>query len=363
MPWIDTPTPPGAQRAARVTARAGSGRGWYEIRNAAADEAELMIYDEVGGWFGATAEEFIAELRAITAPNLRVRINSPGGSVFEGIAIANALRAHPGNVTMQVDGIAASIASVIAMAGNRLVMMPNSMLMIHNASGMCYGDAAEMAKMAEVLDLISMNLADVYATKTGGTRDEWRAAMQTESWYLPVDAVEAGLADEAVPGQAPADPQMSAAAWDLAAYGYTGPAPAQQPKPGPPPAAKTDEPAAPTLTINVADLLDDDTIARLRAAVTMPVSVEPVAAGPAETPAASPEPAPAAPELAAPTLQDRPGPEVLALSADAPTVPEPEPEPGWDEIVARLTAPTPDPWAAATSHLTTSPASSSATES
>src|SRR5690348_10202562 len=98
MPWIDVPSMPGAERVAKARARAQDtgDRGWYRFRNAAdATEAELFLYDEVGGWFGATADQFVEDLAGVTSPNLRVRVNSPGGSVFEGLAIANALRAHP----------------------------------------------------------------------------------------------------------------------------------------------------------------------------------------------------------------------------------------------------------------------------
>jgi len=164
------------EQADKLRAQHGvEAQSWYRITNAAdSDEAEVMLYDEVGGWYGATADQFIADLRGVTAPNLRVRINSPGGSVFEGIAIANALRSHPANVTCQVDGIAASIASVIAMAGDRVEMAPNTMVMIHEASGLCMGNAADMAEMEELLDLISDNIADAYAARAGGTREQWR---------------------------------------------------------------------------------------------------------------------------------------------------------------------------------------------
>ncbi|MEC3993991.1 head maturation protease, ClpP-related [Actinacidiphila sp. DG2A-62] len=236
MPWIDVPQVPGAQRAAKARARAhdAKGRSWYSIRNATSpDEAELLLYDEIGGWWGATAEDFIADLQQVTSPNLRVRVNSPGGSVFEGIAIANAIRNHPATVTVQVDALAASIASVIAMAGDTLVMSPNSMLMIHDASGICMGDAAEMTQMAAVLDAISDNIAGAYAAKAGGTVEDWRAAMKAESWYKAQDAVDAGLADEALPASAAPsgdEPEMRAR-FDLSAYGYAGP---PQPKPEPP---------------------------------------------------------------------------------------------------------------------------------
>ncbi|MBA4865918.1 Clp protease ClpP [Streptomyces sp. PSKA54] len=318
-------------------------QSWYRITNAASpDEAEVMLYDEVGGWYGATADQFIADLRGVTSPNLRVRINSPGGSVFEGIAIANALRSHPANVTIQVDGIAASIASVIAMAGDRIEMAPNTMLMIHDASGVCLGNASDMEEMAELLDLISDNIADAYAARAGGTRDEWRARMRSETWYLPEDAVEAGLADEATstPRQGePAAPDEDAEpdmlrAWDLAAYGYQGP---RQPEP-------QSEPV--TLTFNLgesfgqelADMLrktvarrPDDTAAAVED--TTPVEPAPVAEAPAPEPAEEP---PAEPEA------------------------EPEtPNDSWAADTAHLIEPA-DDWAADVAHFINPQASSSA---
>lgn len=338
MPWINIPQAPGAQRATaarnRATIPEGQARDWYTLRNATSpDEAELLLYDEIGGWWGSTAEDVIAELQGVTSPNLRVRINSPGGSVFEGIAIANALRAHAANVTVQVDSLAASIASVIAMAGDTVVMAPNSMLMIHDASGMCMGDAGDMEQMAAVLDAISDNIAGAYAAKAGGTVEDWRAAMKAESWYKAGDAVDAGLADEAMPaGAKPTDDdQQMRAAFDLVAYGYAGPA---HPKPGPPPAKTDPAPAAaaPALVVSIADVLDEDTVARLRAAVAPPVVA-----------VVEPEPAPAEPalELAEPTAA--------------------EPVDDWAASTAHLTAPAPDPWADAIAHLTT-PAAPAATD-
>jgi ATP-dependent protease ClpP protease subunit len=347
MPWIDVPQAPGAQRA-RNRARTEERRG-FEIRDAAADEAELLIYDEIDSWWGVAAAEVIAELATITAPNLRVRVNSPGGSVFEGLAIANALRSHPANVVVQVDGLAASIASVIALAGDRLVMMPNSMLMIHDASGLCIGDASDMQQMGVVLDKISDNIAGAYAAKAGGTTETWRATMRAETWYLPDEAVAAGLADEAIPAasaavEPDADDAMHAR-WDLTAYGYTGPKAPERPKPGPPPVkAAAEDTQQPAFVISIADILDDDTIARLRAAVAPnDVSAEPVGTGQDET-AADPAVAPVAAEPAAPTTD--PDPEAA------------QPEDDWAAVIARLTTPEPDPWAAAIAHLTQTPASS-----
>ena len=309
-------------------------RSWYRISNAASDdEAEVMLYDEVGGWYGATADQFIADLRGVTASRMRLRINSPGGSVFEGIAIANALRSHPAEVTVQVDGIAASIASVIAMAGDRIEMAPNSMLMIHDASGLCAGNAADMEEMAELLDLISDNIADAYAQRAGGTRDEWRARMVAETWYLPEDAVTAGLADEALtapksgePVEQPEEPEPDMArAWDLAAYGYQGP--------------RRDEQAG--LTEDIRSLIGEEIAAQLHAAVTPAAEDETPAEPVAETTPAEPAPAPAEPE---------------------PEAPAAEPVDEWAALTAHLTQPS-DPWAAAVARLTNSTsAARSATE-
>lgn len=228
MTWITLPaecsnlrTPPAAQDAPR----------WFEFRNSTADEAELLIFDEIGGW-GLWADEFVAQLDQVTAPKLTVRLNSPGGSVFQGVAIANALRAHPATVTVRVEALAASIASVIALAGDRLLMSPSSMFMIHDASGGCWGQASDMAKMSEILDKISDNIADAYAAKAGGTRAEWRERMLAETWYTAAEAVEAGLADELMaPPQtndtdAPKGPRdatrLMTARWDLSVFRYAG---------------------------------------------------------------------------------------------------------------------------------------------
>jgi ATP-dependent protease ClpP protease subunit len=337
------------QRAEKQREQLGvEAQSWYRITNqASSDEAEILLYDEIGGWWGCTAEELVDELRDITAPNIRVRINSPGGSVFEGIAIANALRAHPANVIVQVDGLAASIASVIAMAGDRVEMAPNTMLMIHDASGLCYGTATDMEEMGQLLDLLSDNIADAYAARAGGTRDEWRALMRAETWYLPDAAVEAGLADEAThtpqagdpveepepelePKLEPAEPEMRRR-FDFAAYGYRGP---QQPESAPQAGAQ------PTLVVSIADLLDGDAVARLRAAVAPPVeapaATEP--AEPAEEPAAEPE--------AEPT--EEPGDE-----------PEP-PVDEWAAMTAHLTQDDADTWSALVSNVIEPDTSSSA---
>ncbi|MGW1814077.1 head maturation protease, ClpP-related [Streptomyces sp. NPDC002125] len=352
MPLIEAVTRP-PHLTARVQAHAP--RSWYEIRNAVdADEAELLIYDEIGGWWGNTPGEIVDELRAVTAPNLRVRINSPGGSVYDGIAIANAIRLHPATVTVQVDGIAASAASVIAMAGDRIVMTPQSQLMIHDASSLCIGNASDMAEMAALLDIQSDNIADAYAARAGGTREEWRERMRAESWYLAAEAVAAGLADEVLPFRKEAEEPEPALtnSWDLSVFRYAGreeaPAPATggvlnsealvivgegpvcaappvRPVPSPPPArVEMKSEHGPELTFTAGSVLTAEMVALLHAA-TAPVPVE------SETPAVEDhsEPEPTV-DPAAETTPDS----AVALAAAAD-------EPEWAATVAHLMTPPP----------------------
>ncbi|GAA3251641.1 head maturation protease, ClpP-related [Nonomuraea helvata] len=213
---------------------------WYRIRNAAGDDgapAEVYIYDEIS-WWGVSAQDFISELKEITASKIRLRLNSPGGEVFDGIAIANLLRSHPAKVTTWVDGLAASIASVIALAGEQVIMQPHSQMMIHNPWAMCIGDAADMRDAAERLDRQSDNLAAVYAERAGGDVKHWRELMQAETWFSAAEAVAAGLADEVAehgnPDDAPQDApdddaKARARAWDLSVFRYAGRAEAPAP--------------------------------------------------------------------------------------------------------------------------------------
>lgn len=181
----------------------------YSIRNAAGDEAVIRIYDEI--WFlGVNALDFANDLEGVTAPRIRVEINSPGGDVWDGIAIYNALRAHPAHVTTRVDGIAASIASVIAQAGDHRVMLGGSQMMIHNAWGFTVGDHGDHEDMASVLAHQDGIIAGIYSSRSGGDAEHFRTLMEAETWLTADAAVEAGLADEvidppAVPGDSLAE--------------------------------------------------------------------------------------------------------------------------------------------------------------
>lgn len=198
-----------------ITARARTAlnltgeREWFRIVNEADGVARVYVYDAIGGWDGLTARDFVTALNELDVEAFELHVNSPGGDVFDGIAIRNAVRAHKARVTTYVDGLAASAASYIALAGDEVVMMPNSELMIHDARGMCFGWAQDMQKMADDLNRISDNIASMYAAKAGGEAKSWRKLMLAETWYSAQEAVDAGLADRV---DEQADPQEAASA-------------------------------------------------------------------------------------------------------------------------------------------------------
>ena len=173
-----------------------SASGWYRIEaKAGGRSAVVSIYDEIG-WAGTSAKDFAAELRALDADDITLRLNSPGGDAWDGIAIYNALRDHKASVHVVVDGLAASAASFIAQAGDRITMNRGAQMMIHDAAGLAIGNAQDMREMAEVLDRVSDSIAGIYAARSGRPVSEFRDAMSRDSWYTAAEAVDAGLADE-----------------------------------------------------------------------------------------------------------------------------------------------------------------------
>lgn len=174
-----------------------------EIKNVAAGTVDILLYDEIGFW-GVTAKEFVAALAGITATTINVRINSPGGDVFDGLAIYNALKAHPAKIVSTIEGIAASAASFIALAGETVTMAPSAFMMIHKAWGFTIGNADDHRDAVNTLDKIDGQLAAVYATKTGKSADEMLALMKGESdgtWFTGDEAKAIGLVDALVTGK------------------------------------------------------------------------------------------------------------------------------------------------------------------
>jgi len=172
---------------------------WFEIIDKA-DRAEVWIYEEIGEDFwsggGITAKGFQKELSDIKASQIDLHINSPGGLVFDGITIFNLLKQHPANVTTYIDGLAASIASVIALAGDRVIMAENALFMIHKASGMVYGNSDDMRDFAEKLDKVNSSIATTYISKTKKAEKEIDNLMSAETWLTADEALEMGFVDE-----------------------------------------------------------------------------------------------------------------------------------------------------------------------
>lgn len=206
-------------------------RGEYGIRNAADSVTEILLYDEIGEdpFFGGgiSAKQFTEDLQTIDTPEIHLRINSPGGDVFEGLTMLNAIRRHPAKVTAFVDGIAASAASFIAMGADQVVMARNSQMMIHDARGVGMGPAEVMLDLGERLNRASDNIASVYAEKTGQSPKVMREAMQAETWYYDKEAVAAGLADRVETNKTASDKVKNS--FNLSIYAYAGRAEAPAP--------------------------------------------------------------------------------------------------------------------------------------
>jgi ATP-dependent Clp protease protease subunit len=219
----------------------GTGRR-LELVKAQGDTAEdsLYVYGTIGDFGygeGVSAKDFAAALRESTAGKLRLRINSPGGDVFEGVAMAQAMREYKGEIVAQVDGIAASAATFLTTAAAQTLMAPGSMLMVHRAWTVVYGSTVELTKQAAVLEKIDGQIAQAYADRTGLTVEAALAWMDAETWFTEAEAVEAGLAD-AVIEKADADAKALARNWNAADVFKNAPLAATEPEPAPQPAAE-----------------------------------------------------------------------------------------------------------------------------
>lgn len=168
------------------------------IKALSSSAVEVLIYDDIGeGWMGGiSAKDFAKELKAFGSPEtINVRINSAGGSVFDGVAIYNTLLKNPANVVVHIDGLAASIASIIAMAGDEINMADNAMMMIHDPWTVAGGNAKDLRDQANVLDKIGDTLVSTYAKRTDGDDDAIRKMMSEETWMSAEEAKDFGFVD------------------------------------------------------------------------------------------------------------------------------------------------------------------------
>lgn len=169
-------------------------KSWYAIAKEG-ERAEVRIYDEIGFW-GVTAREFVEELNDLDVKAIDLRLNTPGGSVFDGNAIYNALKRHPADITVHIDGLAASMGSIIALAGDHVNMAQNGLYMVHNPWTLAIGDSRELRDTADVLDKLRGGMISTYSAKTGKDAEEVTAIMDAETWYSADEALEAGFIDE-----------------------------------------------------------------------------------------------------------------------------------------------------------------------
>ena len=171
----------------------------WQPRAAEAEGNVISVYDVIGeDWWtgeGVTAKRVAGALRAIGQKPVTVNVNSPGGDMFEGLAIYNLLREHPAKVTVRVMGLAASAASIIAMAGDEIEMGLGSMLMIHNSWGVVIGNQNDMRDAAETFAEFDAAMADIYVARTGGDLEAIKAMMDGETWLRAERAIEEGFAD------------------------------------------------------------------------------------------------------------------------------------------------------------------------
>lgn len=175
-------------------------RDWFRfVTNKAAKTAEVYIYGDIGETFwgdGVSAQAFVDELNAIDADELAIRINSPGGSAWDGMAIANAIIRHPAKTTTWIDGLAASAASIVAVAGDEVVVSKYGQAMLHNARAIVMGTAKDMREVAKQLDGLNATMATYYADRSSSDDDPaaFARAMERETWYNADEMLAAGLA-------------------------------------------------------------------------------------------------------------------------------------------------------------------------
>ena len=191
------------------------GKGYFK-NEVSGDTATLYVYDAISSdsyWGGITALDFAKELAAISAPNINLRINSPGGDVFSARAMAQAIKEHPSQITAYVDGYAASAATFLVIAADQSVISDGAMFMIHNAWTMAAGNASDFAAMADLLARTDQTLVNDYMAKTGQTEQQIKDWMAAETYWYGQEAVDAGF----VTALATTTPK-NAIDWDLSAY-------------------------------------------------------------------------------------------------------------------------------------------------
>lgn len=213
-----------------------NGRGFFRAQ-ASEDSATVWLYDTIVSddyWGGVSALAFAKELAGIKADTIHLRINSPGGDVFAGRAMEQAIREHSASVIVHVDGYAASAASYVALAGDEVFIAPGGMFMIHKAMTIGWGNSEDFLSVAALLDQIDGTIADSYVARTGQSREQLIQWMAEETWFTAQRSVELGFADAIASGEQK-EAAANAADWDFSAYKHA-PAPVKAAEPADAPA-------------------------------------------------------------------------------------------------------------------------------
>ncbi|OAJ33403.1 head maturation protease, ClpP-related [Piscirickettsia salmonis] len=170
-------------------------KNWYQIKAQANKRADVYIYDYIGD-YGVEAKSFVMELQALDVEQINLRINSPGGSLTDGFTIYNAICRHNATVTTHIDGLAASMASIIALAADKVIMAENAFYMIHNPWTVAIGDKNQLNQSIELLDKMGKLMVNIYSEKSGIDPNQVQELMDAETWLTGTEALEQGFVDE-----------------------------------------------------------------------------------------------------------------------------------------------------------------------
>lgn len=185
----------------------------FEIRGADSDTPEIFLYDAIGDWYGIGAEQVVKAFRDLAGRDVALRIDSPGGDVFEARAIATAISQHKGKVTAHIDGLAASAATYIATAADEVVIAQGAFFMVHNAWTLALGNADDLDETSGLLRKVDDSIVADYMRKTGKDDQQVRDWMKAETWFTAEEAIQHGFADRL------ADSKRTASNhWNLSAY-------------------------------------------------------------------------------------------------------------------------------------------------
>lgn len=177
----------------------------WRITGADSQRPKLYVYDIIGG-FDNDAADFVQAVHELDAGAVDLHINSPGGLVWDAVAMFEALESHPAAVDVHIDGLAASAASFLAMAGDTRSIAKGGRMMIHDAQVIAIGSPAEIREVADMADAVSGDISNYYADRAGGSAAGWRTAMSKTTWYSAQQAVDAGLADRVTGGKKTSGP-------------------------------------------------------------------------------------------------------------------------------------------------------------